>query len=263
VIVTGAARGIGKNIAAGFIRAGATVVIADIDATAGHAAAEELGGGSGQVSYVDADLSADDGPERMIEQVTSQFGKLDVLVNNARSRPDGRRDMWSEDRDSWDDTFAVTLRGSFFVAQAALNHWKSSPTPGAAIVNLASIAGTLATHESPAYHAAKGAVVQLTRYLSDVAGPLGVRVNAVSPGLVVQDEHRDRFAREDNEEYRTAAILTHPLGRVGASDDIGDAVMFLSSSRAGFVTGQILVVDGGASIQEQWTFLYRSIQELK
>jgi len=259
VLVTGSARGIGRNISGGLARAGASVLIADVNAAAGQIAADELDDGSGRVSYLPADLAADDGPELLIDRVVKQFGRLDVLVNNARSRPQGKPDIWTENRLSWDDTMAVTLRGTFFMARAALRHWKASPTPDAAIVNIASISGMMSTNDSPAYHAAKGGVIQLTRYLADVAGPLGARVNAVAPGFVVQDEHRERYLREDNEKYRTVSAMAHPLGRVGASDEIAQAILFLASPRSAFVTGQIMVVDGGASIQDQWTLLDRTL----
>jgi 3-oxoacyl-[acyl-carrier protein] reductase len=259
-LVTGAARGIGNNIAQTLARAGAIVVIADINEEEGLAAAEALGG---QASFMNADLSSESGPDDLIKEVVKKHDRLDILINNARSRPEGRRDLITEDEESWDATLAVTLKGTFFVARAALSYWESSPTQGAAIVNIASISGAMATHESPAYHAAKGGVIQLTRYLAYVAGPLGARVNAVSPGFIVQDEHQTRFDRDDNEQYRRISDVTHPIGRVGTSNEVAEAVLFLASEKSAFISGQILGIDGGSSIQEQRTFLDTSLSNLQ
>jgi NAD(P)-dependent dehydrogenase (short-subunit alcohol dehydrogenase family) len=261
-LVTGAARGIGNNIARAFANAGATVVIADINAEVGQAAADDLSK-AGIASFVHADLSQVGGPEKAIDEVIEQHRRLDYLVNNARSVPNGRRDLESEDEESWDATLMVTLKGTFFTARAALRHWKTSPTAGAAIVNIASISGAMSTHESPAYHAAKGGVIQLTRYLADAGGPLRVRSNAVAPGFIVQDEHRQRYDRDDNETYRRVAGAAHPIGRVGTSDEVAQAVLFLASERSAFINGQILGIDGGSSVQEQWTFLDRSLSRLQ
>jgi NAD(P)-dependent dehydrogenase (short-subunit alcohol dehydrogenase family) len=261
-LVTGAARGIGNNIARAFARAGAIVIVADIDSDSGNAAAEALAD-FGQVSFLHSDLSVIGGPDKAIQKAVEQYGRLDALINNARSTPKGRRDLESEDEESWDDTLAVTLKGTFFAAQAALRHWKNSPTLGATIVNIASISGALSTHESPAYHAAKGGVIQLTRYLADIGGSLGVRTNAVAPGFIVQDEHRKRFDRDDNESYRSLANAAHPVGRVGTPDEVAEAVLFLASDRSSFISGQILFADGGSSVQEQWTFLDRSKSHLQ
>jgi NAD(P)-dependent dehydrogenase (short-subunit alcohol dehydrogenase family) len=261
-LVTGAARGIGNNIAAKLASRGATVVIADINAELGESAIENIAS-AGRVSYITVDLSSKKGSQQVIEATVEQHGRLDILVNNARSRPAGKPDLMSENEESWDATLSVTLKGTFFTSQAAIVHWEKFPTDGASIVNIASIASTLVTIESPAYHAAKAGVVQITRYLADAAGPMGVRVNAVAPGLIIQNEHQDRFSRDDNEAYRNAAIATHPIGRVGASDDIAEAVAFLASDRSSFVTGQIIGVDGGSSVQEHWSFLYRKVLDTK
>jgi len=115
----------------------------------------------------------------------------------------------------------------------------------------------MSTHESPAYHAAKGGVIQLTRYLAGVGGALGVRTNAVAPGFIVQDEHHARFERDDNEAYRRVANTIHPIGRVGSPDEIAEAVLFLASNRSSFIAGQILFADGGSSVQEQWMLFDR------
>ena len=259
-LVTGAARGIGRNIARLLARAGASVVIADIDTENGPLAAAELSACGTPTSYLFADLAKVGGPALAIRRCVEQHGRLDILVNNARSG--SRADLLTQDEKSWDATMAVTLRGTFFAAQAAIRFWESTGAGGGSIVNIASIAGVLATHEAPAYHAAKAGVIQITRYLAVAGRPFGVRVNAVAPGFVVQDEHRERFDRADNESYRRVANATHPVGRVGTSDDIAEAVLFLATPRSAFMTGQVLLADGGSSVQEQWSFLWQNLQQL-
>lgn len=128
---------------------------------------------------------------------------------------------------------------------------------GGSIVNIGSIAAFMACHESPIYHVAKGGLLQMTRYLAVEAGPYGVRVNAVLPGFIVQDEHLTRYASANNERYREIAEFSHPLRRVGSAEDVSNAVLFLCSSGAHFISGQTVVVDGGLSIQEQSGLLFR------
>jgi 3-oxoacyl-[acyl-carrier protein] reductase len=146
------------------------------------------------------------------------------------------------------------------MCQAAVVAWEAAGVRGGAIVNISSITATLAAHESPSYHAAKAGVEQITRYVAAAAGPHGIRVNAVAPGFIVQDEHRARFAQDDNEAFRDTVIRTHPLREPGGSDDIAEAVLYLASDRSRWVSGQTIIVDGGASIQEHWTLLDRNMR---
>lgn len=253
VTVTGAARGIGRNIAAGFAAAGARVFLCDINAELGRAAANELCAQGHSAEFITADLAVHGAAASMVAGIAARAGRLDVLVNNARS---GKAVAFlDETEESWDQGIAVTLKAAFFASQQAIR--TMSAKGGGAILNIGSIAAFMATHESPVYHAAKAGIVQMTRYIAAAAGAAGVRVNCICPGFVVQDEHRGRYDSASNEAYRSTAELFHPLRRVGSSDDVAELALFLCSDRARFISGEVLVLDGGATIQEQFSLLRR------
>ena len=253
VIVTGAARGIGKSIARAFGCEGAHVVICDIDERKGRVTEAELRQQEMSAEFLFMDLSQRGAPQAMIQKIFQRWERLDILVNNARS---GRRtSLLDEDEDTWEQGMSVTLRAAFFASQEAIR--VMSQTEGGSIVNISSIAALLACDESPVYHIAKAGMIQMTRYLAVHAGHYGVRVNAVLPGFIVQDEHRARYERDNNWHYREIAAFIHPSGHVGKPDDVANAVLFLCLPAASFISGECLVVDGGATIQEQFGLVYR------
>jgi NAD(P)-dependent dehydrogenase (short-subunit alcohol dehydrogenase family) len=250
-LVTGAARGIGQNIAACLAAHGATVVVCDIDREGGERAASRIRDEGGHAHFVCHDISDPQDRQSLIQKVRKIAGRLDVLVNNAKS---GRAVSFVEETEaSWLQTMNVTLQGAFFLARQAAEAMRENG--GGSIVNIGSLAGYLATHESPSYHAAKAALMHLTRYLAVAMAEMRVRVNCVCPGFIVQDEHHSRFSAAGNEEYRRLAQHIHPLGRVGSSDDVAHAVAFLASQKASFVNGHVLVLDGGSSVLEQFCLL--------
>jgi NAD(P)-dependent dehydrogenase (short-subunit alcohol dehydrogenase family) len=251
-LITGAARGIGKNIARLFSQRGSVVVIGDIDETLGRQTEAELRQTGGRAEFLAVDLAQHGGPQEMVRQTVRRHGRLDCLINNARS---GQRTTFlEEDEASWERGMAVTLRAAFFASQEAVRAMQD--TGGGAIVNVASTAGEFVGHESPVYHVAKAGVIHLTRYLAVHAGPFGVRVNCVLPGFIVQDEHRPRYAQDDNAAYRHVAEVCHPLGAVGSADDVAHAVWRLCLPEASFINGHALVVDGGVSLQDQFSLLH-------
>ena len=251
VIVTGSARGIGKNIAHAFGQEDARVVICDLDEKNGKATVDEFLTKGISAKYLPVDLSKSGAPQSMIQEVVKQMGGLDILVNNARS---GKRTTLSDENDeSWDEGIAVTLKAAYFASQEAI-HTMAQNGKGS-IVNISSIMSQFTSNESPIYHISKAGMSHMTRYFATHAGRFGIRVNAVLPGFIVQDEHRERFFRDDNKLYRETAEYVHPLGSVGSSNDIAKAVLFLCSDEAAFITGQSLVVDGGATLQEQQSLL--------
>lgn len=253
VIVTGSARGIGKNIARAFGREGATVVICDINQTQGKATETELRETGIAAEFIEIDLSETGAPQAMIQKVVQQFGRIDLLVNNARS---GKRlSLLEETEESWELGMSVTLKAAFFASQEAI--LQMSETGGGSIVNIGSNLSFAIGKESPVYHIAKAGMLQMTRYLAVNAGGYNIRVNAVLPGLIVKDEHRERYNRDDNQRYREIAEFCHPLGNVGRSDEVAQTVLFLCSQEANFISGSCMVVDGGVSIQDQSTLLYR------
>lgn len=251
VLVTGSARGIGKTIASAFGMAGAHVAICDLNGDASEATVKELLDLGISAGHFVVDLSKIGEPQRMVMEVAKKFGRLDVLVNNARAGV--RRAFLEDSEDNWDLTMSVGLRAAFFASQQAIPLMERNG--GGSIVNISSVAAFLVSLESAGYHAAKAGLVQLTKYLAVNSGARQVRVNAVLPGFIVQDEHRERYLREDNAAYRARAEGCHPLKRVGYASEVAEATLFLCSDSARFITGQSIVVDGGFTVQDPWTVM--------
>jgi NAD(P)-dependent dehydrogenase (short-subunit alcohol dehydrogenase family) len=252
ILITGGGRGIGLAIAEAFLVNGDTVCIVDIADKAELIGAERTAKFGKQLSYLKIDLSKKGGAEKAVQRVVKMHGRIDVLVNNAKS---GRRvSLLEETGDSWQKTMIVTLQAAFFSAQEAIRHMRIMG--GGCIVNIGSVSGFLATQESPSYHIAKGGVIQLTRYLAVAAGEYGVRVNAVLPGFIVQDEDLSRFKSRSNKRFRSMAEASHPIGRVGDVHDVAASVMFLCSDSAKYISGECLTLDGAATKQETFNSLY-------
>jgi len=131
---------------------------------------------------------------------------------------------------------------------------KETDTHGS-IINIASILSRFVIKQAPAYHVAKAGVVQLTRYLAMQAAPHGIRVNSISPGFILQEEHRTLFEGPGNIKYRATAIGSIPLGRVGTADEIAKTAFYLASPESSFITGQDIIVDGGSTIREHLDLL--------
>lgn len=246
VIITGGAQGIGYVMARAFARVGAMVVIADIEQKKGVQAAAEIEVGGCRADYYEVDLRLPGAPVDMVYSIAKKYGQVDVLINNARSRI--RTSLTEESEATWDEAMSVNLKAPFFASQAAISVMAKQSK--GCIINISSVGGLLACHESPAYHASKAGLVQLTRYLATRVGGNGVRINAIAPGWIVKQEHSDRYLAPDNKAFRELSEFCHPIGRTGTSEDVADTALFLSSDASRFITGQTLVVDGGLTIQE-------------
>ena len=252
-LITGAARGIGLGIARRFAEEGARVVIADVNVDKGTQAAQGLRDRGLIVDFLPADLSVPGGGEAMVAEAARLTGRVDVLVNNARAG--GRLGLLEETEENWDQAMAVGLKAAFFAAQATISLMANRG--GCRIVNVASVAAIQATLESPSYHASKSGLLHLTKYLAVAGGPYRAYVNCVLPGLIVQEEHRPRFDSDGNEAYRAMAIIYQPLGEVGAEQDVAEAVLYLCSERARYISGACLTLDGAATAQEPFGLLMR------
>jgi NAD(P)-dependent dehydrogenase (short-subunit alcohol dehydrogenase family) len=252
-LVTGAGRGIGLGIARRLAEEGAHVVIADVNVEIGTQAAQGLRERGLTVDFLPADLSVPGGGEAMVAAAARLTGRVDVLINNARA---GRRlGLLEETEENWDQAMAVGLKAAFFAAQSTIRLMAESG--GCRIVNVASVAAIQATLESPSYHASKSGLLHLTKYLAVAGGPYRAYVNCVLPGLIVQEEHRPRFDSDGNEAYRAMAASYQPLGEVGAEQDVAEAVLYLCSERARYVSGACLTLDGAATAQEPFGLLMR------
>ena len=237
-LVTGAASGIGRMTALRFAEEGARVVVADIRAEAAEATARELGG---EAIGVDLDVTSADSVATCLERTSAALGALDVVVNNAGVTIVGAVHELAES--DWDRELATNLKSVYLVSKAA---WPLLLERGGAIVNTASIAGLWAIPSDAAYCASKAGVIMLTKCMALDGAKAGIRVNCVCPGFTETPMIEGYFADQpDPELARRFATQLHPLGRLGRPRDIADAMMYLASDEAAWVTGSALVVDGG------------------
>src|SRR5690349_21679093 len=241
IIVTGATSGIGRAAAEAFGREGASVVLVGREeaALAEVATAVRLAGGRPVMCR--ADVTADEAPERIVTTAIDAFGAIDVLVNAAGVIASGALDATSDA--VWDTMMGVNARAPFRLMRAALPHLIARK---GAVVNVSSVNGLRSFPGVLAYCVSKAAVDQLTRCAAIELAPLGVRVNAVNPGVTVTNLHR----RSGMDETQYAAFLersktTHPLGRAGQPQDVAELILFLASDRASWMTGETIPVDGG------------------
>ena len=227
-LVTGASRGIGRAIALELARAGASVVLGyRSDADEAEAAAQEAGGRA-----IQADVSDADDARRLVEEA----GELDLLVNNAGLTRDGLiARMPDED---WRDVLETNLSGAFYTCRAAARSMMRRRA--GAIVNVSSIVGLHGNPGQANYSASKAGIIGLTKALARELAPRGVRANVVAPGYV-----DTRLTRAISDDMRELMLSNTPLQRFGEPEDVAGAVRFLCSDEASFITGEVLLVDGG------------------
>ena len=244
-LVTGAARGIGLAAARRLAQEGARVLLSDIDAAELAKAGQHLEAEGLEVAHAVTDVADRAAIARMVDAVVARWGRIDILVNNAAIVDDSGIEQLTPER--WRKVMSVNLDGVLYCAQAALPHLKNSPSPS--IVNIASIQGIRGQANALAYASAKGGVVNLTRCMAVDFGPLGVRVNAVAPGYI---DTRMALMHGGEHEHQTEwfqdVFIKHgrlPLRRPGTVDDVAGPILFLASDESRYMTGQVLVVDGG------------------
>ena len=236
-LVTGASRGIGMAIATAYADAGADVMLSSRKQEALEAAADEIGTGGGQTDVFAANAGEPDQIAACVAATVERFGRLDVLVNNAATNPYMGRTI-DIDLPRFDKTWQVNYRGPVVWAQEAWKAWMADN--GGSILNIASIGGLSVETSIGHYNVTKAALIHLTRTLAADLAP-GVRVNAIAPGLV-----KTQFARALWEPAEEAVARRMPLRRLGEPSDIANAALFLTSDLASWITGQTIVVDGGA-----------------
>ena len=245
-IVTGGAQGIGGATARRVAEEGARVLVVDIDADQAQRNVERIAKAGGEADALEADVGTLAGVESMIERVIARWGKLTILVNNAYGHFDrGTAETVTEE--AWDRSMDVGLKSMFRAAKLAVPHLRVAG--GGAIVNISSVHGLLAAPSWLVYEVLKPAVIGLTRQLAVEYGPDGIRVNAICPGHIVTERIAAQWrAHPDGLRFFEQQ---YPLRRTGTPVEIANAVVFLCSDEASFITGQPLVVDGGLTIQLQ------------
>ncbi|MBJ6135263.1 SDR family oxidoreductase [Ochrobactrum sp. Q0168] len=235
VLITGGARGIGRATAERFLAAGHKVVVTDKSAEALEPLRQSFPERS---AVIEQDISERTAPDDAVRFALDRFGRLDVLVNNA-GIGGANPDITKETEEGLDDMLNINLRAHIRFCQIAL----PALGAGACIVNVASIVGLRGNAGNGVYSIAKAGIVGLTRQLAADYGPLGIRVNAVAPGLIETPMTRDKIRA--NPAFQAQLINRTPFPRIGCPEDIANAVYFLASDEAGFVNGHVLVVDGG------------------
>lgn len=246
-VVTGGARGIGEAIARTLARAGVRVAIGDLLRAEGEATAASIRAEGGEAIYVPADVSARVGFERLVGASIETWGQIDILVNNAGAL--GIASLLETSDELWDRMLAVNLRSAFYGCQIVARHMVERGIRGK-MVNIASQNGLVVRENEGAYSVAKAGVIHLTRCFAVELARYQINVNAVAPGVVRTDISKGLFPAEAYAARREAHARAIPWGRIAEPQEIADAVRFLVSEEAGYVTGAILVVDGGLTIDK-------------
>lgn len=239
VIVTGGARGLGKVFCLAMAEEGAKVVVADILDNEAQQTAKEIKDKGGSSISIKVDVSSEKETSRMAEKTVREFGRIDILVNNAAILHGlGRRSFSEISAEEWNRLMAVNLGGAFLCAKAVFPQMKEQQK--GKIINMSSETAFTGSKGFLHYVTSKGGILSLTRSLAAELGEYGIRVNSVAPGLT--DTEAARTITDDIMKYDTSRT---PLGRLEQPDDLVGALIFFASDESDFITGQALVVDGG------------------
>lgn len=235
-LITGGSQGIGKATAQRFARAGAVVVVADVNEDAGAETVEAIEADGGSASFVAVDVSDMEQAQAMVDHAVDQHGGLDILVNNAGITRDATLKKMSEE--AFDQVVAVNLKGVFNCTKAAIAPMTDGG--GGRVLNAASVVGLYGNFGQTNYVATKSGVIGMTKTWARELGRKGITVNAVAPGFI-------ETPMVDTVPQKVLDQLTGrtPLGRLGTAEDIANAYLFLASDEASFITGAVLSVDGG------------------
>lgn len=240
-IVTGGTRGIGLAIARGFLEAGARVTIASRKDNNVQQAVDELGAPQ-ELHGVAAHVGRGEDRERLISAAEEQFGTVDILVNNAGTNPHYGNIVDAEEW-AWDKTLEVNLKAPYMLSVALGK--KMIARGGGSIINVASVSGLHAATDQGIYSVSKAALIMLTKVLARDMGHGGVRVNAILPGLIKTELSRTLW---ENEEILTNTVSAAALKRIGQTDELAGAAIFLASEAGSYTSGAVLQVDGGLII---------------
>jgi NAD(P)-dependent dehydrogenase (short-subunit alcohol dehydrogenase family) len=238
-LITGAASGMGASMARSFAREGAKVVVADVLEEEGNAVVAEITKANGTAIFHRLDVTSETEWRAAVDTTVAEFGKLDILVNDAGLSGSAEEDLF--DTAAWDLLMAVNARGVFLGIKFAIPIMKAAG--GGSIVNISSISGITGQQQiHVAYNASKGAVRTLTKAAAVQHGADNIRVNSIHPGLMPPMRSSKRTA---DPEVRAKMLQQVPMGRAGRPEEVANAVLFLASDEASYITGAELYVDGG------------------
>jgi len=238
-IVTGAARGLGHTIAVDLAASGATVACVDVNEELLAESVKSIEAAGGKAAAFPCDVTDGNRVTEVVKAVAKQFGRLDILVNNAGVTRDNLVMRMKDDE--WDLVLGINLRGTFLFTRAAAK--PMSKGKRGRIINVASVSGMMGNPGQANYSASKAGVIGLTRTVSRELSKRNITVNAVAPGFIATD-----MAAKLGDEIIEQITAETPLGRLGSPQDVADAVLFLASEAASFITGHVLVVDGGLTV---------------
>jgi len=235
-IVTGSGQGIGREIAMTLAEHGASVVISDINTTSANEVAAEIVARNGESIAITADVTVQEEVASLVDQTVSSFGQIDILVNNAGiTRDTLLLRMSSTD---WDQVLAINLKGAFLCTQAVVRHMLKQRW--GRIINIASVVGLIGNAGQANYAAAKAGLIGLTKTTAREVAARGVTANAIAPGFIDTG-----MTRKLSDNAKQEFLRQIPLGYAGLPKDVANAVAFLASEEAHYITGHVLNVDGG------------------
>jgi 3-oxoacyl-[acyl-carrier protein] reductase len=235
-LVTGAAQGIGRDIALALAADGADVAICDVNLEAAQKTAGDIEAKGRKSLALKANVAASSEVTAMVDQVVEKFGRIDILVNNAGITRDGLI-LRMKDED-WDLVLSINLKGSFLCTKAALKYM--SKQRGGTIINIASIVGAMGNAGQANYVASKAGLIGLTKTIAREYANRGITANAVAPGFI-----DTAMTQALSENVRTELAKQIPMGKLGTPEDVANAVRFLASPWASYITGQVIHVNGG------------------
>ena len=235
-LVTGAAQGIGRDIALALAADGADVAICDVNLEAAQKTAADIEAKGRKALALKTNVASSDDVNAMVEQTIQKFGRIDILVNNAGITRDGLI-LRMKDED-WDLVLSINLKGAFLCTKAALKHMTKQRS--GTIINIASIVGAMGNAGQANYVASKAGLIGLTKTIAREYANRNVTANAVAPGFI-----DTAMTQALSEQVRQDLAKQIPLGRLGSSEDVANAVRFLASPAAAYITGQVIHVNGG------------------
>ncbi len=236
VIVTGGARGIGREIALAFASYGAKVAICDLNEEALKESAQDIEKSGGESLFVIANVVDDKDVQSVIDKVVDKWGRVDILVNNAGITRDNLLLRMKEE--DWDAVLAVNLKGIFLMTRSVAKVMVKQRS--GKIINIASVVGVMGNVGQANYSASKGGVIAFTKTVAKELASRGINVNAVAPGFI-----KTKMTEVLSEEVKKRLMDNIPLRRLGEPRDVANACLFLASSLADYITGQTILVDGG------------------